>query len=328
MKPRTKTTSRPQGAVHSKTQWQDKLSAWQAHHSTCAIETLVRLLRSPLQSVLTWLVIAVATALPATLYVALENIQALGYQWQDSSQISVFLRRDASAQAITEWRQLLASRQDIAELTYISPEQAMSEFRQHSGLGDVLDDLEQNPLPPVLLVQPATAASQGAALETLLYDLQAHPLTDDARLDMMWVQRLEQLLLLAGRTVFFLALLLVLGLLLVIGNTIRLAIESRRAEILVVKLVGGTDAYVRRPFLYTGLWYGLGGGLIALILLAAGLHWLSPPVSQLASLYQSDFKLEGLDFITSAQLVLLAGLVGLAGAWLAVGRHLSAIEPQ
>lgn len=320
--------SRPQGAVQSKTHWRDRLAAWQAHHSTCAIESLLRLLRTPLQSLLTWLVVAIATALPATLFVALDNVRSLGYQWQDSSQISVFLKRDATADAVGQWQRQLGNHTGVAEVTLINPEQALEEFRQHSGLGDVLDDLEENPLPAVLLVQPTLSASQGEPLQALLQQLQANPLTDDARLDMLWVQRLEQLIELASRIVFFLALLLVLGLLLVIGNTIRLTIESRREEILVVKLVGGTDAYVRRPFLYTGLWYGLGGGLAALLLLATGLHWLSDPVASLASLYQSDFRLRGLDVISSAQLVLLAGLVGLAGAWLAVGRHLSAIKPR
>ena len=129
-------------------------------------------------------------------------------------------------------------------------------------------------------------------------------------------------------TVFGLAGLLALGVILVIGNTIRLAIENRRDEILVVKLVGGTNAYVRRPFLYTGLWYGLGGGLLALVLLGIGLSWLGGPVAQLADLYQSSFRLQGLGFIHSLQLVLLAGITGLLGAWIAVGRHLSHIEPH
>ncbi|MDO3387564.1 permease-like cell division protein FtsX [Gilvimarinus sp. SDUM040013] len=322
------TPPRPKGASQSRTQWRDQLESWQAHHSTCAIESLIRLTRSPLQSLLTWLVVAIATALPATLYVALQNVQSLGYNWQDSSQISVFINRQAAGQAIEKWRVELANQPGIEQVVYISPDQALAEFREYSGLGEVLNDLEENPLPPVLLVQPDASASQGEVLEQLLQELNAHALSEEAKLDMMWVKRLQQLIDLASRGVFFLAALLVLGLLLVIGNTIRLAIENRRDEIVVVKLVGGTDAYVRRPFLYTGLWYGLGGGVIALILLALGLTWLSVPVAKLASLYHSEFRLQGLNFYTSIQLVLLAGLVGLAGAWLAVGRHLRAIKPE
>ena len=116
--------------------------------------------------------------------------------------------------------------------------------------------------------------------------------------------------------------------LLVIGNTIRMAIENRRDEIVVVKLVGATDAYVRRPFLYTGLWYGVGGGIVAAILLVVGFWWLSAPVTQLADLYQSSFRLQGLGFIESLQLILIAGFTGLVGAWIAVARHLYQIQPR
>ncbi|BFM19303.1 permease-like cell division protein FtsX [Gilvimarinus japonicus] len=322
-----KPAPRPQGAIQSKAAWRHRLEAWQAHHSNCALESLLRLLRTPLQSTLTWLVVAIATALPATLYVALLNIESLGYHWQDSSQISVFIKPAAKTNAIDKWADTLRARSDISDVVYVSPEQALVEFKTYSGLGAVLDDLTENPLPPVLLVQPSTATT-GAALESLLTELSSNGLSDDARLDMMWVKRLEQLVELASRGVFFLAALLALGLLLVVGNTIRLAIESRRDEILVVKLVGGTDAYVRRPFLYTGLWYGLGGGLIALLLLALGLAWLEAPVASLAELYQSEFSLSGLSLTHSLQLILAAGLIGLAGAWLAVGRHLAQIAPR
>ena len=150
----------------------------------------------------------------------------------------------------------------------------------------------------------------------------------EARVDMAWVSRLQQLMLLGQRLVLALAGLLAVGVLLAIGNTIRLAIENRRDEILVVKLVGGTNAFVRRPFLYTGLWYGMGGGLLALVLMALGLWWLSGPAAYLADLYQSDFRLQGLGWTRSLQLVLLSGLLGWLGAWLAVARHLSSIEPK
>ena len=145
---------------------------------------------------------------------------------------------------------------------------------------------------------------------------------------MQWVKRLQQLLTLGKKMVFGLGGLLALGVLLVIGNTIRLAIENRRDEILVVKLVGGTDAYVARPFLYTGLWYGIGGGLLALVILGIGFFWVSSTVDQLAALYQSNFRLQGLGFFGSIQLVLLAGLTGWIGAWIAVFRHLIQIQPR
>lgn len=325
---RTPPAARPQGAVQSKSRLGDRFDAWMAHHSTTAIDSLLRLLRTPLQSLMTWLVVAIAVALPAVLYIALTNIQNIGYSWQDSSQISVFLNKQVSDSQAEELRRRWANRADIAQVTYVSPATALEEFKTASGLGDVVDSLDENPLPGVLLVQPGLAGSTPAGLEALEQVLRQDPLVTDVRIDMQWVQRLHQFMAVAQRVVMALAGLLALGVILVIGNTIRLAIENRRDEILVVKLVGGTNAYVRRPFLYTGLWYGLGGGLLALILLAIGLGWLAGPVAHLADLYQSSFRLQGLGFIHSLQLVLLAGITGLLGAWIAVGRHLSHIEPH
>ncbi|HTF83524.1 MAG TPA: permease-like cell division protein FtsX [Cellvibrio sp.] len=325
---RTPPAARPQGAVQSKSRLGDRFDAWMAHHSTTAIDSLLRLLRTPLQSLMTWLVVAIAVALPAVLYIALTNIQNIGYSWQDSSQISVFLNKQVSDSQAEELRRRWANRADIAQVTYVSPATALEEFKTASGLGDVVDSLDENPLPGVLLVQPGLAGSTPAGLAALEQVLRQEPLVTDVRIDMQWVQRLHQFMAVAQRVVMALAGLLALGVILVIGNTIRLAIENRRDEILVVKLVGGTNAYVRRPFLYTGLWYGLGGGLLALVLLAIGLGWLGGPVAHLADLYQSSFRLQGLGFIHSLQLVLLAGITGLLGAWIAVGRHLSHIEPH
>lgn len=322
------TGPRSQGAIQSKTSLRDRADAWLAHHSTSAIESLLRLLQTPLQSLMTWLVVAVAVALPAALFVALLNLQQIGQQWQDSSEMSVFLELDARDQAIEELRKSLAARADIAQLTYISPAEALLEFRQYSGLGRIVDSLESNPLPAVFLIKPAPQTNNPAALQALQAELSGEPLIAEVRIDMQWVKRLQQLMAIAERIVMALAGLLALGLILIIGNTIRLAIENRRDEILVVKLVGGTNAWVRRPFLYTGLWYGLGGGIVAALLLALGLTWLAKPVNHLVDLYQSSFRLQGLGLIGSLQLVLLAGLMGLAGAWVAVGRHLSQIEPH
>lgn len=321
-KPRTK------GASQSRARLGDRLDAWLAHHSTTAIESLLRLLRSPLQSLLTWLVVAVAVALPAALYVVLSNVQNLGYSWQESSQLSVFIQRDARPEAVQSLRAALLARPDVEAVEHIPPDAALEEFKRYSGLGRVVESLEQNPLPDVLLIQPNEKGAGPKALEQLQAALEKELLVAEVRVDMAWVKRLQQMMQLGQRAVLALAGLLALGVLLAIGNTIRLAIENRRDEILVVKLVGGTDAFVRRPFLYTGFWYGLGGGLLALVLLGLGLWWLSGPVGRLAQEYQSEFRLSGLEWAVSIQLVLLAGLLGLAGAWLAVARHLSDIEPR
>ncbi|WP_027330058.1 permease-like cell division protein FtsX [Marinimicrobium agarilyticum] len=317
---------RPKGASQSRTRLADRLDSWQAHHSTTAVESLQRLFRTPLQSLLTWLVVAVAVALPAALYLVLNNIQNLGYSWQDSGQMSVFLIEDVRPEAIDALLASLNEDARIDQVSHVPPNDALEEFKAYSGLGRVLQGLEENPLPDVLLIRPAT--NNPDALGELRETIAAEPLVAEVRLDMAWVRRLQEMMALGQRVVLALATLLALGVLLAVGNTIRLAIENRRDEILVVKLVGGTDAFVRRPFLYTGLWYGLGGGILALVLLGAGLWWLSGPVARLADLYQSDFRLRGLDLTESLQLVLLSGVLGLLGAWLAVARHLIQIEPR
>ena len=320
--------TRPQGAVQSQMSWRDKLDAWSAHHSNSAIESLLRLLETPLQSLMTWLVIAIAVALPAALFVVFGNVQQIGQSWQDSSQISVFLKKEASANQAQDLRGRWAQRADVAQATYVSPEQALEEFKLGSGLGELANHLDENPLPAVILIKPKIGGNAPDALTSLQQALIADPLVADVRLDMLWVKRLHQFITLAERFVVALAGLLALGVLLVIGNTIRMAIEARRDEIVVVKLVGATDAYVRRPFLYTGLWYGVGGGILAALLLALVFWWLSAPVAQLADLYQSSFRLQGLDFIGSLQLILIAGITGLVGAWIAVARHLYVIQPR
>ncbi len=320
--------NRHQGAVQSKIGFTEKLDAYMAHHSTSAIDSLMRLLATPFQSLMTWLVIAIAVAIPAALYIGFANLQHLGENWEGSSQVSVFLRPETSDAKAEDMRSKIAARADIAKVVYVSPTQGLAEFRAQSGLGEVVDSLEKNPLPGTLLVTPRLQNASDAVIASLEQSLLADPAVADVRLDMQWVKRLQQLMTLGKKMVFGLGGLLALGVLLVIGNTIRLAIENRRDEILVVKLVGGTDAYVSRPFLYTGLWYGIGGGLLALIVLGAGFFWVSNTVEQLALLYQSSFRLQGLGFFGSMQLVLLAGLTGLLGAWIAVVRHLIQIQPR
>jgi cell division transport system permease protein len=187
--------------------------------------------------------------------------------------------------------------------------------------------LDENPLPSVVLIKPRLLDNNPDSLTSLQQTLISSPEVADVRLDLLWVKRLHQFILVAERFIWLLSGLLVLGVLLVIGNSIRMSIDNRRDEILVSKLIGATDAYVRRPFLYMGLWYGLVGGLIASVILALVFFLLAEPVQQLANLYQSSFQLRGLELLEALQLMLITGVIGLSGAWLAVGRHLSRIQP-
>lgn len=303
------------------------LAAWRLHHGQVARDSLQRLFAQPMASAMTWLVIGIALALPASLYVGLDNIQRLGAAWDSSARLSLYLQIDLPDSAAEALARRLEDDAAIAGTTYTDRASALAEFRELSGFGSLLDGLDDNPLPALISVDPLPGTDH-AALEALHARLAELPEVDSVQLDLAWVQRLHALVRLGQRLAMTLAGLLALGVILVIGNTIRLAIENRRDEIVVTKLVGGTDAFVRRPFLYTGLWYGLGGGLAAWLVLLFSLLWLKGPVARLAGLYHSEFALSGLGFGPTLLLWLAGGLLGLIGAWLAVTRHLGEIEPR
>lgn len=319
---------REQGASQSKTTISDRWHAWLGHNRLIAIDSLQRLLRAPGASLMTWLVIGIALALPSGLYVMLGNLQAVSHGWDGAAQISLFLHQNVSESEGRKLIKTLSIRPQIHSVEYISRQQALEEFQDLSGFGEVLDNLDENPLPALIIVRPQDGDASAKMTEQLLKELQGLAEVELAQLDLEWVKRLYSMMKLGERLTTALALLLSLGVLLIIGNTIRLSIENRRDEILVIKLVGGTDVFVRRPFLYTGFWYGLGGAVIAWLIIVFGLFWLRGPVADLAGLYQSQFSLLGLGLIDTIGLWLTGAMLGLLGAWLAVSRHLGAIEPR
>jgi cell division transport system permease protein len=301
--------------------------SWLVNHQGVAKTSLNRLLAEPLASLMTWLVIAIALALPAALYVSLQNIEAVTGQWQGNARISLYLQNSTSNDEGYALAKTLEKRPEIQGVEVITQEQALQEFIALSGYGDIVNSLDSNPLPVVLLVQPSLE-SNTETIKSLLSELQQQPQVAQAQLDLAWLERLHQLMRLGERIAFAIGFLLICGVLLIVGNTIRLNIENRRDEIVIVKLVGGTNAFVRRPFLYAGLWYGLGGGIIAWIIVVITLWFLSGPVGRLAGLYESSFSLVGLGLLDGLLLLLLAGAAGLGGAWIAVARHLGSIEPR
>lgn len=300
--------------------------AWLESHRASIVDSLRRLARQPIGSFFTCLVMAVALSMPMGLSLLLDNVEKLGGSWQRAAQISLFLELSASEREGEALREQITAMDDVADVEWISREQALEEFQQLSGLGQALKELPENPLPGVVLVTPKEVDK--AKLEALRQRLAELPKVEQAQLDLVWVERLTAILKLGDRFVFGLSVLLILALLLVIGNTIRLHIENRRAEIEVIKLVGGTDGYVRRPFLYMGALYGFGAGVFAWLLLAFGLDWLNDAVVRLAGLYGSDFALGGVPSGDGFSLLLGAVLLGYIGAWLAVARHLNELAPR
>ena len=297
-------------------------------HVQVMLFSLGRLWRQPLASLMTVVVIGIALALPAGLYVVLKNVEQVSDQWDDAAQISLFLKQEISETQAQKLASKLKIWPEISHISYQSANQSLEEFRQLSGLGSLLDTLPGNPLPTVIIVQPDTKDLRPDAIGSLLSRLEALPEVDQAQLDMEWLQRLRSINKTGQRGISILGLLLSLSVLLVIGNTIRLAILNQQSEIRVIKLVGGTDAFIRRPFLYTGFWYGLLGGLVAWLTLLFTMGLINGPINELASQYDSQFTLSWLSGTMMLALPFMGILLGVLGAWLAVGRHLSAIEPN
>ncbi len=299
-----------------------------ARHAQAFIGSLGDLARTPVSSLMVVAVIGITLALPAAMWVGIDNALRLSSGLEGPGRISVFLKRDVGDAAAQKVAAQIRQRADVAQVEIISREQAFEEFKRDSGFGGALDALDRNPLPIVLVVHPAGEASQAQALERLTHELQRLDQADLVQLDLEWVKRLQAWLGLAQRGVTLLAGLLAIAVLLIVGNTIRLAVLSRRDEIEVSKLVGATDAFIRRPFLYAGLLQGLFGAMLAWALVQLGLWLLSRPIQELTGLYGGDFVVGGLDPAASGALFAAGAGLGWIGARLAVGRHLRAIEPK
>lgn len=305
----------------------ERIDSWLNHHRESAFATLRRLLVTPMATSLTVAAMAVALLLPASLYVLTENLKVLGGYWDSSAAISVFLAPEvdeARAEAFaTQWR----ARSDIAQAQVISRAQGLAEFRDYSGLGAALDQLTDNPLPVVISVYPSSDMTSAKHLERLTAGLEQLDEVDFTRLDTEWLRRLRALVALLERAFWLLGLALASGVLLVVGNTIRLEIENRRAEIEVMSLVGATTSFIRRPFLYSGAWYGLLSGLSAWVLVWIAVGLMQIPVNHLAEAYQSAFRLRMLNPMASVLLIGGGAALGVLGSWIAVGRHLGGMQP-
>jgi cell division transport system permease protein len=324
-------TAAPQGATrHRRTGLKDWLRNQGRLHAQVLVSSLGRLYRAPLSSLMTVAVIAIALALPSGLLVILDNLQRLNTAWDGTSSISLFLKQQTGEGQAERLARDLEGWPAVAGVRVIDRTQALEEFRELSGFGEALQALDSNPLPHVLEVRATAGVAEDSdqALASLVDELGRLPEVELAQLDLQWVKRFAALMDIGRRGILVVGALLALAVLLIVGNTIRLDIQNRSDEIEVSKLIGATDTFIRRPFLYTGLWYGLLGALLAWLLVSFGFWLVDAPVRRLAGLYDSGFLLSTLSW-TGVGTLLLAGIaLGLAGSWVAVGRHLDAIEPS
>ena len=294
-----------------------RLRAWREQHAQSSRSSLKRLAARPGATMLTLLVMSLALSLPLLLWLALDNARGLGGSLEDARALSVFLKSDVDAQAATAFAEKLRARADVARVEIKTPEQGLEEFRNQSGFADALKVLRSNPLPTVLI---ATLRADGRAHDkapALVGELEKDAQVDLVQYDALWRQRLDAILAFVARTAAVIAALLALAALLVVGNTVRLDIQGRAEEIGVVQLLGASNAFVRRPFLYTGLWYGAMSGALALLLIGAVEWLLAAPLQQLTASYDHRFSVHGVSILQMLGLIGVSALLGWAGAWIA-----------
>jgi cell division transport system permease protein len=304
------------------------IGAYFSRHAQVLVGSLGRILHQPFATLMTMGVIAVALALPLFLSLLLQNARLATGNWNEAYDLSVYVDKKAGSARVQSIARQLRLRRDVATVRIISADQALAEFRSDSGFGKALDVLGgENPLPDTLVVTPSLTASTPQGTQTLKNAIAEMNDIQTVQIDTDWIKRLHAILGLLRRVVLLAGVLLGVGIVLIVSNTIRLDILNRRAEIEVMKLVGASDGFARRPFLYSGVWYGLGGGVLALILVGVASVVLARPVAQLAFLYHSDFRLEGLKMLSGLSVLGLAVALSWVGSWLAATRHIRAIEP-
>jgi cell division transport system permease protein len=301
--------------------------SWFLRHVQALLSSAGHLARAPVATVFTVLVMGLALALPLALDVLVRNVRTATGDFSGAISLSVYLRTDIAAARAQQLARSAREHVGAGTVRLITSAEALEQFRRQSGFGEALDALESNPLPNVLAITPAAGSADPAAMESLRRYLAAWPEVETVQVDGDWVARFNAILEVLRRLLLLAAGLLGLGVIAVVGNTIRLEIQNRRAEIEVTKLVGGTNAFVRRPFLYTGALYGLLGGLTAFLLVAAGLQLLSPAAAHLAQAYGSHFRLGGPALQDLGTLIGAGTVLGWVGSWLATARQLSRIEP-
>jgi cell division transport system permease protein len=304
------------------------VSSYGTRHLQALFGALGRLARAPLATLLTLIVIGVALALPAGLALVVNNLRVATGDFSNAVDFTVHFKLGTPIERVQQLAKGARQRPGVDSVTVTTADEALAEFKQASGFGDALSALEDNPLPHHLTVRPAPNASGPTEVESLRRYFAAFPEVEIVQLDLDWVRRLHSLLDVLKRSLWVVMSVLGLGVLAVIGNTIRLEIQQRRQEIEVTKLVGGSNAFVRRPFLYTGLFYGLGGALLAAMILTGGMTYLDQAVRELSAQYGGQYRMLGLDGEGAGMLAGAGAILGWLGALISTGRHLRRIEPR
>ena len=320
--------NRKEGAQRTKIGAFQLLSMFFIDHLRQSMNSLGTLWRSPFATLMTIGVLGFSITLPSTLYILVKNTEQISEHWQEAAEISLFLRSDVNQANINQLINRVSLWPEVDSIQYIPKEQALDEFQRLSGLNEALNYLDQNPLPDLLIVSPSQKHASPTAANLLLNKLRQEREVEVAKLDIEWLERLHVLLSIASNLVMLLAILLFFAVVLIIGNTIRLDIFNKSAEIQVMKLVGATDGFIQRPFLYTGFWFGLCGGVMAWITVSLIMLWVEAKLQSFALLYQTNIQITGMNVDVFLTIIGLSILLGLAGSAISVHRHIKDIEPS
>ncbi|MDD2760877.1 MAG: permease-like cell division protein FtsX [Methylomonas sp.] len=306
----------------------ERFEAYLLNHAHGLFSSLGRLSRTPFTTAMTVVVLAIAIALAGCFYILVANVQQLTGSLQSSNQMSLFLKdqiNEASGQKLAEQ---LMQNADIDSVKFISKKQAMDEFKTHSGFGEALNTLENNPLPNVIQVLPKNVLDSRESLDKLMAEFKQISEVDFVQVDMQWVDRLQAIMRIAGRGVTVVGILLGFAVTFITGNTIRLELHNRRDEVFISKLVGATHAFIQRPFLYAGFWLGFIAGFAAWLIITIMLLILESPVENLSSLYDSSFELLYFSFSEFILLLMMASGLAVLGSWAVLHYQLRLIKPE
>lgn len=306
----------------------DKFHAYRSHHAQALFSSLGRLVASKFSSAMTITVLAIAISLASGFYILVANLQQLAGNLEASNQISLFLKEEISETRANKFVNSIRQNQDIQEVKLITKEQALEEFRSYSGFGEAIKALEKNPLPVVVQVLPKNSLEDEQALETLLDDFKKSAEVDFAQMDMQWVKRLKSIMTIARRGVTLLSFLLGAGVLFITANTIRLELHNRRDEVVIAKLVGATNGFIHRPFLYSGFWIGFFSGVAAWFIVTTIMLILKQPIETLSRLYDDAFHVVFLGFAETLALLFISSVLGVVGSWIVLHFQLQQLKPE
>ncbi len=295
----------------------NRLSFWLTSHLRALFFALGELSRAPFQSITTLLVIGIAMALPIGFYALLNSTQHISQHWHNAPTITLYLKKDTSKDQSQRLITQLKANPNIQQAQYISPSQGLAQFAKVARIDNVLTSLKNNPLPAVIVITPVRAYQNPIKIATLQQTLPTNNWVDSSQIDQLWVKRFFYLLTIAKRISYGLAIVFGLGVILITGNTIRLSLQSHCQEISLLRLIGATPGYIVRPMLYRGLLYGLLGGAIALVLVTLLFKWLTTPLSQFVATYAESIHLHLLSTPIAWLMIVICGLLGLVGAWVA-----------